>query len=233
MKSRYITHTVGVGDNIQAIGIRYGVDWTKLAIINGLEPPYIDSQINSTAYIDNDEVAKVGDRLVIPTQGLQIPQKTNNSTAELEKYAFGCDLDIFSSTVIGDNVTNLESLGELTADDTGDIKMSEGTFNLRQQLMIRLGTPKGSLAKHPEFGSDLYKHIGAKLTIERLIKIKLCIQECILGDFRVMGVSDMRAVFRQSGGALPGTAMSSKGLFIDFIVHPIEPYSVFRIGKTL
>ena len=233
MKSRYVTHVVTVDDNIQSIGAKYGVDWTKLAIINGLEYPYIDSQVNSTLYADNDEVAKVGDRLVIPTQGLHIPQKTNNSTQELENYAFGCDLDIFSSTVMDNNVTNLDSMGELTAGSDGDILFSEGTFNLRQQLMVRLGTPKGSLVAHPEFGSELYKHIGSVLTIERLIKIKLCIQECILGDFRVMGVSDMRAVFRQAPGATAGSTLTAKGLFIDFIVHPIEPYSVFRIGKTL
>lgn len=233
MKSRYVTHVVKVNDTIQSIGILYGVDWTKLVIVNGLEYPYIDSEIGSTKYADTNEVAKIGDRLVIPTQGLHIPQKTNNSTQELENYAFGCDLDLFSSTVIGDNVTNVESLGELSAGDDGDVLLSEGTFNLRQQLITRLGTPKGSLMSHPEFGSELYKHIGAKLTLERLIKIKLCIQECILGDFRVIGVSDMRAIFRQSGGATQGSTMTSKGLFIDFIVHPIEPYAVFKIGKTL
>ena len=233
MKSKYVTHIVKEGENIQSISLLYGVDWTKLVIINGLEHPYIDSEVTSTAYVDNDGVAKIGDRLVIPTQGLLIPTKSNNSIEELEKYAFGCDLDIFTETVLNDNVTNLDSIGELTADDSGDIYISQGTFNLRQQLMTRLGTPKGSLIAHPEFGSELYKHIGATLTIERLIKIKLCIQECILGDFRVMGISDMRAVFRQSGGSTSGSNMTAKGLFIDFIVHPIEPYSVFRMGKTL
>ena len=233
MKSRYVTHVVNVGDNIQAIGVQYGVDWTKLVIINGLEYPYIDSQVNSTLYTDNDQVAKVGDRLVIPTEGLHIPQKTNNSSEELESYAFGRDLDIFSNTIYDDNVTNLDSLGELSAGANGDVLTSNGLINLRQQLMLRLGTPKGSLIAHPDFGSELYKHIGAPLTIERLIKIKLCIQECVLGDFRVMGLSDMRAIFRQSAGAISGSQMTAKGLFIDFIVHPIEPYSVFRLGKTL
>ena len=230
MKSRYVTHIVQVGDTIQSIGVFYGVDWTKLVVINGLEYPYIDSEVNSSEYADTNEVAKVGDRLVIPTQGLNIPHKTNNSTQELENYAFGCDLDLFSTSVIGDNVTNVESLGELTAGDTGDVLISEGTFNLRQQLILRLGTPKGSLINHPEFGSELYKHIGATLTLERLIKIKLCVQECILSDFRVLGISDMRAVFKPTENGLPTT---SSGLYIDFIVHPIEPYAVFKIGKTL
>ena len=83
MKSRYLTHLIKPNDNIQSISMAYGVDWTKLAIINGLEYPYIDSTVGSTAYLDNDEVAKIGDRLVIPTQGLQIPSKTNNSIDEM------------------------------------------------------------------------------------------------------------------------------------------------------
>ena len=230
MKSRYVTHVIQVGDTIQSIGVLYGVDWTKLVIINGLEYPYIDSEVESSKYADTNEVAKVGDRLVIPTQGLNIPRKTNNSTQELENYAFGCDLDLFSSSLIGDNITNVESLGELSAGDTGDVLLSEGTFNLRQQLIIRLGTPKGSLINHPDFGSELYNHIGATLTLERLVKIKLCIQECILSDFRVLGISDMRVVFKNS---YDNSTLLTNGLYIDFIVHPIEPYAVFKIGKTL
>ena len=40
--SQYVVHTVGAGDTIQAIGDLYGVDWTELVVVNGLEYPYID-----------------------------------------------------------------------------------------------------------------------------------------------------------------------------------------------
>lgn len=236
MGAKYLTHTVTMGETIQTIGQRYGVDWTKLAIINGLEYPYVDAALNSKEFENTDEVAKIGSRLVIPTRGLHIPHKTNNSTSELEKYTFGSDLDLFSDATNNNGVTNIESLGVLNANETnGDILICDGLANLRQQLIIRLGTPKGSLFMHPEWGCDLLKHIGGAMTMERLIKIKLAVQESILGDFRVLGISDMRAVFKNSSG-LQGTngLLSGKGkaVFIDFIVHPIEPYSVFRLAKT-
>lgn len=235
MKSRYVTHTVNAGDTIQAIGYMYGVDWTTLVVINGLAYPYIDSVVNSTEYEDTDEVAKIGDRLVIPTKGLQIPFKTNNSGEEIEEYTFGCDLDVFSMST-HNNVTNLESLGELSADTTtGDIKLARGLNNLRQQLIIRLGTPVGSLMMHPEWGCNILKYVGGKATRENLTKIMLEAQECVLGDFRVIGISDMRAMYKYADGAQGSNALSTntaKGVFLDFIVHPIEPYSVFRLGKT-
>lgn len=236
MGARYLTHTVSLGDTIQLIGQKYGIDWTKLVIINGLTYPYIDSDLNSTEFENTDEVAKIGSRLVIPTKELHIPNKTNNSTAELEKYTFGSDLDLFSEATNNNGVTNVEALGILNANTTtGDVLICDGLANLRQQLIIRLGTPKGSLLMHPEWGCDLIKYIGRTMTMERLIKIKLAVQECILGDFRVLGISDMRAVFKQSSG-LQGTNGltngSGRAVFIDFIVHPIEPYSVFRLAKT-
>lgn len=236
MKARYITHTVSRGETIQIIGQMYGVDWTKLATINGLEYPYIDSALNSTEFENTDEVAKIGSRLVIPTRGLHIPQKSNNSAQELERYTFGSDIDLFSDATNNNGVTNIESLGVLNANDTtGDILICDGLKNLRQQLIIRLGTPKGSLIMHPEWGCDLLKHIGGTMTMERLIKIKLAVQESVLGDFRVLGISDMRAVFKQSSGMQGSNGITfskGKAVFIDFIVHPIEPYSVFRLAKT-
>ena len=235
MKARYLTHLVAMGDTIQSIGMMYNVDWTKLVIINGLEYPYIDSSLD-TPYADNDTVAKIGSRLVIPTKGIHIPQKSNNSSEELERYTFGSDLDLFSTLIDNHGVSNVESLGILTADEeTGDVALCNGISNLRQQLIIRLGTPKGSSLMHPDWGCDLLKYVGGKVTMERLIKIKLEVQESLMGDFRVLGVSDMRAIFKYAGGdkGTNGLAHSAtKGVFIDFVVHPIEPYSVFRLSKT-
>lgn len=220
MASQYIVHTVGAGDTIQSIGLLYGVDWTELVVINGLEYPYIDDDIEINEHKDLDSVAKIGSKLVIPTIGLNIPNKTNNSADEIEKYAFGCDLDLFSLEQTENHVVNLEVEGQLTDDNKGDIKLSEGIENLRQQLIIRIGTPKGALLLHPEFGTHILDYIGKRTTVELLIKIKLEVQECLLGDFRVLGVSDLEVVFRDHG------------VFVECVVHPIEPYSVFKLSHV-
>ena len=219
MASQYIVHTVGAGDTIQAIGLLYGVDWTELVEINGLEYPYIDDDLYINENEKLDGVAKIGSKLVIPTPGINIPNKTNNSSVEVEKYAFGCDLDLFSLEETQNHTINLEVEGQLTDDNKGDIKLSEGIANLRQQLIIRLGTPKGSLLLHPEFGSNILNYVGARTTVELLNKIRLEVQECLLGDFRVLGVSNITAIGK------------NKGIYIECFVHPTEPYSSpFRLS---
>lgn len=220
MPSQYTVHTVGAGDTIQSIGELYGVEWTELVTINGLEYPYIDDDLYINENSNLDEVAKIGSKLVIPTPGLQIPNKTNNSSKEIEKYAFGCDLDLFSTEETENHVVNLETQGQLSDNLKGDIKLSEGINNLRQQLIIRLGTPKGALLLHPEFGSSILSYIGKRTTVEVLTEVSLEIQECILGDFRVKGVSDIQAAFKDHG------------IHVECIIHPIEPYSAFRLGHT-
>lgn len=221
MSSQYQIHTVGAGDTIQSIGLLYGVDWTELVVINGLEYPYIDDDLYINENESLDGVAKIGSKLVIPTAGLNIPNKTNNTADEVEKYAFGCDLDLFSLEETENHVVNLEVEGQLTDDNKGDIKLAEGIANLRQQLVIRLGTPKGALLLHPEFGSNITNYIGSKITVELLTKVKLEVQECLLGDFRVMGVSNVTAVGK------------NRGIYVECFVHPIEPYSTpFRISQT-
>lgn len=219
MASQYIVHTVGVGDTIQAIAMMYGCDWTELVTINGLEYPYIDDVIGVSEYADNDAVAKVGSKLVIPTTGINIPQKTNNSSAEVEKYAFGCDLDLYSWDNGETASNNLETEGELSSDGKGDVLLSEGLNNLRQQLTTRLGTPKGALLLHPEFGTNLLDYIGRRTTVELLTKIQLEIRECLLSDFRVKDVGDINVAFHDHA------------IFVDCIIYPIEPYSVFRLSQ--
>ena len=219
MASQYLTHTVGAGDTIQSIGLLYSVDWTEIVDINGLEYPYICTDIEYNEYQDIDGVAKLGSTLVIPTDGLNFPKKTNNSVDEIEKYAFGCDLDLFSYGLEESRVVNLEMEGQLTHENN-DIKLSEGLMNLQQQLIIRIGTPKGALLLHPDFGTHILDYIGKRVTLELLIKIKLEIQECLLGDFRVLGVSDFNIIFKD------------RGIFVECTVHPIEPYSVFRLSHV-
>ena len=220
MAAKYLTHTVTEGDTIQAIGARYNVDWTQVVELNGLEYPYIDSDLTDDYYQFVDTVAKVGTRLLIPTPGLVVPIKDNSNDEVIEEYAFGRDLDLFSEIMTPAGVINLEDTGWLT-DENRDIKQCKGIANLRQQLVIRLGTPKGALLLHPEFGSNITQFIGRKVTPELLTEVKLEVQECLLTDFRVDAVSGITARF------------SDRSISISCKVHPIEPYaSPFLLGYT-
>ena len=217
--SQYIIHTVGMGDTIQSIGLSYGVRWEEIVQVNGLEYPYIDDNLYINEYNEVDSVAKVGSKLVIPTPGIKIPVKSNNSSKEMEEYIFGVDLDLFSSFLESSSVMRLEIEGELSHNQKGDLKLSSGIDNLRQQLIIKLGTPKGSLLLHPEFGSRINDFVGKKITIETLTKVKLEVQECLLGDFRVSGISDLSVIGKDGG------------IFVECIIHPIESYpSAFRLS---
>lgn len=216
--SNYKVHIVGDGDTIQSIGDLYSVDWTEIVTINGLDYPYIDTTLFINEYEKVDSVAKIGSKLVIPTTDLVIPIKTNNSSQEIENYAFGCDLDIFSTEETDYGVINLEVEGELIDNYKGDIKLVEGLKNLRQQLIIRLGTPVGALLLHPEFGSKLLDYIGKTINEQVLKEVHLEIQECLLKDFRVKGVSDIKSIFK------------NRSVLVTCKIHPIEPYKVFELN---
>lgn len=215
MSSQYTTHVISEGDTIQSIGALYNVDWTEIVTVNGLEYPYINSHRDS--YDTKANIANLGDTLVIPSQGIVIPHRIENSVDELESYTFGGDLSIFSQKT----VLNLEEQEkELSDDSNGDLLLVEGLSNLHQQLLIRLGTPKGTLMLHPDFGSNLTSYIGRKATSELLTEISLEVQECILSDFRVKDISNLEIEFRDGG------------IHIEVVVIPVSPYSSFKLTYT-
>lgn len=220
MASQYLMHIVGEGDTIQSIGATYGADWTEIVSINGLTYPYIDTDLFLNEHQNIDTVAKVGDSLMIPTEGLQVPNKTNNSSKEIENYAFGCDLDLYSIDIAEKGVISLETEGQLSDNQQGDIKVVEGINNLKQQLITRLGTPKGALLLHPEFGSRLTEYIGKRTTEDMLTEVGLEVQECLLSDFRVQGVENVQVLFKEHG------------IYVGCVIHPIQPYDSFSLEHT-
>lgn len=215
----YKIHVVGPGDTIQAIGDVYGVPWTQICTINGLKYPYINTEPESGDNSIPAGVATVGRQLVIPTGDMMFPVHIEDSQLDVEQYILGADLDIYTYMESEHHVIRIGETGELLDDDNGDLRIAAGLRNLRQQLVTRLGTPRGTLLLHPEYGSDLLQYIGRPLTPELLIEEKLCVQECLLSDFRVAGLSEL-------------TVTSPKGLtgaFIQCIIHAIEPFGSFRL----
>ena len=210
----YITHVIQVGDSLQKIARMYGLDdWRKLVYANNLEYPYIHDVINSDT-TTGDGVLKVGDKMIIPS--LKYSTSVNNLRIDnVEKQAYGCDLDLYSYDSGDGQVKNLESKGELSSNN-GDLKLSEGVKNLHQRLLIRLSVAKGSMILHPDFGSDIDKYVGLKGTPQNLIKLQLSVQESILSDELVEQVKDLTI------------AVSNGVLSVDCEIIPIPPYSPFK-----
>ena len=213
--SGYITHVVQVGDSLQKIASVYGVsDWKDLVYINNLEYPYIYDTLDASATQSTRGVLKVGDKILIPSDEYSTPAN-NIRIDNIEKQAYGCDLDIYPFDSGNEQVKNLESKGELS-DNNGDLKLSQGIRNLRQRILIRLSVAKGSMILHPNFGSDIDKYVGLKSTPQNLIKLQLAVQECILSDELVKRVQDL-------------TVEVSNGILsVDCKIIPVPPYSPFK-----
>lgn len=219
----YKIHIVGPGDTIQAIGDLYGVPWTQICTINGLSYPFINTEPESGDNSIPADVATVGRQLVIPTGDMIFPVRIDDAKLDVVQYILGADLDIYSCMESEHHVIQIGNTGELLDDGHGDLLLASGLRNLRQQLVTRLGTPKGTLLLHPEYGSDILQYIGRPLTPELLVEQKLCVQECLLTDFRVEGISDL-TVEKPQG--MPGT-------LIHCLVHAIDPFGVFRLNAMI
>lgn len=232
----YITHIVCVGDSLQKIAIKYGLDdWREIAYLNDLQYPYIDDDITSPRQvgntyeagsgvrtIDSSKVAKVGDSLLIPSFNYATaPAYSQVNQEDLEKLAYGSDLDIYGYDYMNEFVMDLSEKGELSETSSGDIRLAEGIRNLRQQLLIELSTPLGALILHPDFGSTIRDMNGMKATKQTLIKIMLEAQRVILKNFRVKEIKDMEITKE-------GTASRIKCIII-----PISPYSAFVFNEII
>ena len=216
----YVTHTVQAGDSLQKIAVFYNIeDWKTLAILNKLEYPFIYTILGDSEYSDNPKVLKVGDKLLIPSENLD-SHTSDLNIENAEDYAYGRDLDLYSSDEQHENVKELTSNGELRG-NCGDLLIANGLKNLRQRLLIRLSTPIGSLILHPEFGSNINKYIGMKNTAQNLIKMKLAVQECILSDELISEITRLDLDF--NGGALT----------IDSDLVPVPPYAPFAFKGTI
>lgn len=187
MTKGLITHRIMIGDSLQKLARMYDIaDFREIAYINDLEEPYINSDFDDRSYIGNERVKNVGDIILIPsTEARRIENKDTQKEAEI--LAYGKDLDLYHG---------FPSEGRLKGNlgsNNNDLDIVQGLSNLSQQLQTRLSTKKGALLLHKDFGSNLDRFIGLKITQELLNKIMWEAEETIRSDFRVSDVKDIRA----------------------------------------
>lgn len=215
----YKTHVVSSGDSLQRIAVLNGIeDWMEIAYFNKLSYPYIDTD-NLKKY--DGKVARLGDLIFIPSYEYVVsPTSGELSITKMEEQAYGCDLDIYSAIDDNGKANNLEEKGELSSNN-GDIALVRGINNLKQQLTIKLSTPKGSLMLHPDWGCNILNMVGTKGTEENLTDMMLMVREAILEDFRVVSVSNLNI------------QKDSSSVTINCDIQPISPYPTFRYSETL
>lgn len=74
----------------------------------------------------------------------------------------------------------------------GDLGLVEGVDNVKQALMHRLLTTKGTLVHRPDFGVGIKNFLGAPMSFETQREIAVQIQAQFLNDSRVAGVNSIQ-----------------------------------------
>lgn len=127
------------GDTIHRVAFRELGDasrWPEIVWINGLVHPYITDDPEKAS----DKVLLAGGMLVIPAAVAMV----GSSTDPFKVFDADC----------------LLSRGELTADSDGDFRVVSGRENLKQQLVHRIITDKGTFLFHPDYGCSIRRMLG-------------------------------------------------------------------------
>lgn len=86
-------------------------------------------------------------------------------------------------------LTDLQFTGDLVKADNGDLADISGLANLKQALLHRLITQKGSLIHRPDYGVGIKQYQNAVGSLAVQQKIAANIDEQFRQDFRVLDVT--------------------------------------------
>lgn len=217
----YAKHMVIEEDTVQQLAQRYLDDatrWVEIVVANELEYPYIINRIRQDG--DSKRVRCIGEYLIIPVElDYDTSKMTTSQLQENYDYIFGADISCFSKNQTVDMFYG--EVAEMSGDGKGDIKLAKGFDNLRQAILLRLATPRGSLLHHPEYGTWIYDHLGVKDTHENREKIKVEIQRVIMEDRRVEEVTIEKFYIENSV------------CYVYVKIQPIDVREVINLGITM
>lgn len=194
--SRYKKYTITYDDTIQSIAqSETGTVsmWQEIVKYNNLEYPYI--VLTPEEKIKNPEHwVTIGDTIIIPIEADLLDRDVNTFSNRdknlILSLALGRDLSMTSDEDYYRTRGSHDEILALSAGDKGDIKTVEGIDNLKQAILSRLLTPRGSLLLHPNYGSTIHELIGKKNTIDNMVILENEIVKTIKKDSRV---EDVRA----------------------------------------
>nr|DAG96533.1 MAG TPA: Baseplate wedge protein [Herelleviridae sp.] len=190
---RYKKHEVRYNDTMQSISQRYYSTpeyWIDLVEHNNLKYPYIVDEAEDKLK-DPEHLVTTGDELVIPQESYlsdySIKEINKNDKDRLVDMALGSDLNITSDSKYFNKYGTSDEIMAFSENVHGDLDTVRGVENMKQQLINKLMTPKGSLLLHPEYGSNIHE-LFQKSIPETGLLIELEITRTLLTDSRVKSV---------------------------------------------
>lgn len=192
--ARYKTHVVTQGETVQSIAQSELNDlslWTDIVSQNNLKYPYI-VETKDEKIMNPEHLVTWGDKLIMPVATDLSTVNPNTFSSQDQEYilsiALGRDLDVLTDTTdISQHGTSDEVVG-MNHNYQGDIATVYGIANVKQSIVMRLNTAKGSLLLHPDYGSTLYELFG-KSTLEQMQLISNEVIRACLTDTRVASCS--------------------------------------------
>lgn len=216
MAVKFRKHIVSQGDTIQSISQKYYQDmsrWDEIARFNNLRHPYIVDTLEEKLK-NPDHLVVYGDTLLIKvSEGEQedlitdLRTTTEYDKEELYALSLGKDLDITPVPDVYGNISSDSEVLELEGNNKGDLATVRGVDNLKQSLLIRLLTPRGSYMGYPNFGSEVHTFVGRKnnsetatllnIEIERTLRTDSRVTQAVLNKYAV-GNNEFRTSFKVS-----------------------------------
>lgn len=187
---RFKKYTIKQGDTLQLIAQNELGDlsrWPELASYNSLSYPYI---VDSGSR--DSRIRSAGEEITIPLDSdlstLNVDGINATDSKTITAYALGVDLSLMSES---DNFIQRGTTDELVSLSAGGkgIHTVGGYDNLKQALLMRLNTQKGSLPLHPEYGIDLSQIIGKRNSVATINKLKVMVEQALRYDGRVGSAS--------------------------------------------
>jgi phage baseplate assembly protein W len=89
-------------------------------------------------------------------------------------------------------LTDLRFGEDFSITPQGDFALIEGVDNVKQALLHRLLTTKGTLVHRPEYGVGIKNYLGAPLDFETQRQLAVQMQAQFLNDLRVAGVNTIQ-----------------------------------------
>ena len=222
--SSYKHYVIQQTDNsIQSIAQKLYGDvgkWRMLVNLNHLEYPYLVKTPQQK--LNNPEHLLVyGDRMLLPNDEQTLQQASKNKVIESNTSHYqpayydntlGMDLQLDIST----DVPLSEQLGVLRADGH-TFKRVVGIQNLKQSLILRILTRRGTLLLHPNYGSQLPAMLGKPMNARRLADAAYELERVITTDTRVASVKITKKL------------LTYDQIFLDALVKPIGEDTAFDI----